>query len=109
MREASRFTAIVSLVSGDGPPAVCGQALLNLVNGADYAKLGESSAEDKVLYSAAETGFVGQNVYLFCASEGPAAVVRAMIDRPGLARALKLRTGQKIDLSQTAGYPRPAE
>ncbi len=82
------------------------QAPLNLVYVADYARLGGTSDEDKVLYSVAETGFVGQNVYLFCASEGLATVVRAMIDRPALAKVLKLRPDQKITLSQTVGHPR---
>ena len=82
------------------------EAALNLVYVADYTKLGGTSDEDKVLYSAAETGFIGQNVYLYCASEGLSTVVRAMVDRPALAKVLKLRPEQKIVLSQTVGYPR---
>jgi len=97
------------LRSAAGRQPFVAEAALNLVYVADYAKLGESSAEDKVLYSSAEAGFVGQNVYLFCASEGLATVVRAMIDRPALAKALKLRPEQKITLSQTVGYPRRAQ
>ena len=82
------------------------EAPLNLVYVADYAKMSGTSADDKILYSGAETGFVGQNVYLFCASEGLATVVRAMIDKPKLAEALKLGPDQKIILSQTVGYPK---
>ncbi len=92
------------LRSATGRQAFAGEAPLNLVYVADYAKFAGTSDEDKVLYTAAETGFVGQNVYLFCASEGLASVVRAMIDRPALAKALKLRSDQKITLSQTVGY-----
>jgi SagB-type dehydrogenase family enzyme len=81
------------------------KAALNLVYVADFAKLANASPEDKMLYSGAETGFVGQNVYLYCASEGLATVVRAMIDRVALGKLLKLRPEQKITLSQTVGYP----
>jgi nitroreductase len=54
----------------------------------------------------ADTGFIAQNVYLFCASEGLAVVVRGSIDRDVLAKAMQLRDNQKIVLSQTVGYPR---
>jgi len=82
------------------------EAPLNLVYVADSAKMGKSTEEDKVLYSAADTGFIAQNVYLFCASEGLATVVRGMVDRPSLAKAMKLRPDQRIILSQTVGYPK---
>jgi SagB-type dehydrogenase family enzyme len=82
------------------------EAPLNLIYVADSAKMGKSTEEDKVLYSAADTGFIAQNVYLFCASEGLATVVRGMVDRPSLAKAMKLRPDQRIILSQTVGYPK---
>lgn len=81
------------------------QAPLNLVYVTDYAKFGSSSESDKALYAGAETGFIGQNVYLFCASEGLATVVRASVNRETLALALKLRPEQRIVLAQTVGYP----
>jgi hypothetical protein len=46
------------------------------------------------------------DVYLFCASEGLATVVRANIDKPTLAKTMKLGPDQKITLSQTVGYPK---
>jgi SagB-type dehydrogenase family enzyme len=85
------------------------EAALNLVFVADNAKMANVSDEDKILYSGSETGFAGQNVYLFCASEGLASVIRAMVDRPALAKALKLRPEQKITLAQTVGYARRAQ
>ena len=81
------------------------QAPLNLVYVADYAKMAEMPDLTKTLYSAAETGSIGQNVYLYCASEGFSTVIRAMVDRDALAKALHLRPEQKIMLSQTVGYP----
>jgi nitroreductase len=81
-------------------------APLNLVYVADFAKMGGNSEQDKAVYSATGVGFVSQNVYLFCASEGLATVVRASVDRPALAKALRLRPEQHIVLAQTVGYPK---
>jgi len=79
-------------------------APLNLVYVADLSKSG--SAPDADLYTAADAGFIAQNVYLFCASEGLATVVRGSVDRAALAKAMKLRPEQKIILAQTVGYPK---
>ena len=80
-------------------------APVDLVYVADLSRAAGGTAEDQALYTAADTGFISENVYLFCASEGLATVVRGSIDRPALARAMKLRPDQKIILAQTVGYP----
>jgi SagB-type dehydrogenase family enzyme len=82
------------------------EAPLNLIYVADYSRMTKASQEDKDLYAAADTGFISENVYLFCASEGLATVVRGSIDRVALAKAMKLRSDQKIILAQTVGYPK---
>jgi nitroreductase len=84
-------------------PFVAG-APLNLVYVADLAKTG--GAGDAELYTSADAGFIAQNVYLFCASEGLATVVRGSVDRAALAKVMKLRPEQKIVLAQTVGYPK---
>ena len=81
-------------------------APVNLVYVADLAKTGKASAPDQDFYAAADTGFIAQNVYLYCASEGLATVIRGSVDRPTLAKLMKLRPDQKITLSQTVGYPK---
>jgi nitroreductase len=81
-------------------------APLNLVYVADTAKLKKCTPEELAFYSATDTGFVGQNVYLFCASEGLATVVRMPSDKPALAAALKLPDTAKITLAQTVGCPK---
>lgn len=81
------------------------EAPLNLIYVADYAKMGNVSKEEKDIYSAADTGFISQNVYLYCASVGLATVVRGWVDRPALAKSMKLGPNQMIILSQTVGYP----
>lgn len=81
------------------------KAPLNLIYVADWAKINSTSDDEKKFYSATDTGFISQNVYLFCASEGLATVVRGMIDREALSKVMKLRPEQKIQLAQTVGYP----
>ncbi len=80
-------------------------APLNLVYVADTAKMTGGSEQDKVVWYGAAAGFISQNAYLYCASEGLATVVRGMVDRTALAGSLSLRPEQKIVLSQTVGYP----
>jgi SagB-type dehydrogenase family enzyme len=82
------------------------EAPVNLIYVADYSRMGGGSAEDRNFYSAADTGFIAQNVYLYCASEGLATVIRGSIDKDALAKAMQLRDNQKIILSQTVGYPK---
>jgi SagB-type dehydrogenase family enzyme len=81
-------------------------APLDLVYVADLTKTGKASAEDQNFYTAADVGFIAQNVYLFCASEGLGVVVRGSVDRAALAKVMKLRPDQKILLGQTVGYPK---
>ncbi len=82
------------------------EAPVNLVYVADQANMGERTVDEKVFYSAADTGFISQNVYLYCASEGLATVVRGSIDRPALEKAMQLRPEQKVILAQSVGYPK---
>lgn len=81
-------------------------APVNLIYVADFARMGNSREEEKKLYSAADTGFISQNVYLYCASAGLATVVRGSVDRATLGKILHLRPEQRIVLAQSVGYPR---
>lgn len=103
--------ALKQLVADDiralaGRQAFVKDAPVNLIYVSDLSKMARAAPEDKEFYAAAHTGFISQNVYLYCASEGLATVVRAMIDRPALAKVMGLRPDQKITLAQTVGYPR---
>jgi len=80
-------------------------APLNLVYVADLERMSGASAEDKAFYSATDAGFIAQNVYLYCASAGLAAVVRGLIDRDTLGATLRLDSHQRIILAQSVGYP----
>jgi nitroreductase len=81
------------------------KAPLNLIYVAHGERMGDVSAEDRRLYASVDTGFIGQNVYLFCASEGLATVFRASVDYAKLARTMELGTEQFITFAQTVGYP----
>ena len=82
------------------------QVPINLIYVADLSEMGRATNEEREFYSAVHTGFIAQNVYLYCASEGLATFVRALFDRPALAKAMGLRPDQKITLSQSVGYPK---
>lgn len=99
------------IVSGDmrgycGTQPFVKEAPVNLIYVADLAKMSDREEVDKMMWAGADTGFISQNVYLFCASAGLATVVRAYIDRPKLVEVIKLRPDQRITLSQTIGFPK---
>ncbi len=83
-----------------------GTAPLNLVYVAHGERMQDISAEDRRLYASVDAGFIGQNVYLFCASEGLASVFRGAVDTAKLANLLHLPAGQFVTFAQTVGYPK---
>lgn len=104
--------ALKLMVAGDirsltGRQDFVSEAPLNVVYVADFSRMDSSaSVEEKQFYAAADTGFMAQNVYLYCASQGLATVVRGSIDRAALARAMHLGPSQRITLAQTVGFAR---
>lgn len=80
-------------------------APLNLVYVAHGARMGDIPETDRRLYASVDASFVGQNVYLYCASEGLATVFRAAIDYDRLNAAMRLGTGEFVTFAQTVGYP----
>lgn len=80
-------------------------APVTLVLVADRRRMKGSSEGQGDEWAWADAGFISQNVYLFCASEGLATGVRALIDREALAKALGLDAAQLILLAQCVGYP----
>jgi SagB-type dehydrogenase family enzyme len=80
-------------------------APLNLVFVSDHDRITGVSKEKQEFNSATDVGYISQNVYLFCASEGMATVVRGLLDREKLHELMKLRPSQHVILGQTVGYP----
>lgn len=80
-------------------------APLNLIFVSDYDRLPGSDDSGKYITSSTDVGFISQNVYLYCASEGLATVVRGLVDRDLLKEVLRLRPSQHVVLGQSVGYP----
>jgi len=83
------------------------EAPVNLIYVWDGLKKSKISTDQENLCLAfAHCGSILQNVYLFCASEGLATVVRLWFDKPALEKKMALRPEQYITLVQSVGYPR---
>ncbi|MHB8971196.1 MAG: nitroreductase family protein [Pirellulaceae bacterium] len=71
---------------------------------ADHGKLEKVAPAERTFYGATDAGFIGQNVYLYCASEALGCVVHMPGDRAALTQALGLRPEQQLVLAQTVGH-----
>jgi nitroreductase len=80
-------------------------APLNLIYVAHGERMQDVPPNDRRLYASVDSGFIGQNVYLFCASEGLASVFRGAVDVAELGRTLQLPADQFVTFAQTVGYP----
>jgi SagB-type dehydrogenase family enzyme len=80
-------------------------APLNLIYVANQAKVQDPHSDRQLRASHTNSGFIAQNVYLYCASAGLVAVVRAWFDEDDLKKAMELDENMKIILTQTVGYP----
>jgi SagB-type dehydrogenase family enzyme len=105
--KANALTLVVpqDLREATGKQPFVKEAPVNLVYVADYARMGNGPKEMKDFYSATDTGYISQNVYLYCASAGLSTVVRGMVDRDALSKAMNLGPDQHVILAQTVGYP----
>ena len=87
-----------------GQPFVA-KAPVNLVLVVDEKRMGNLPPEKKAFFGAIDSGFISQNVYLFCASRGLATVVRAGLDRDKLQEEMGLRAEQRVIVAQSVGFP----
>ncbi|MFO7939801.1 MAG: SagB/ThcOx family dehydrogenase [Bacteroidales bacterium] len=78
---------------------------VNIVYVSDFDRMGNATSEQKKMYSAAHTGFIGQNVYLFCTSYGLNTVFRGAIDRDLIHKTLQLKPNQHVVYCQSVGWP----
>jgi len=99
----------LEMISGEDHRSIAGKqnfvkkAAINLIYVSDFSKLkGDDSV--KLMTAATHCGFIGQNVYLYCASEGLISVFRAWIDKEKIAQTLNLPEGYHVIYSQTVGY-----
>lgn len=81
-----------------GQPNISDNASLSLIYVANMDKASNREA------GYIDSGFIAQNVYLYCASAGLGSVVRASFKRPDLHNSLKLTNNQEVTLVQAVGY-----
>lgn len=81
-------------------------APLNLVYVAHGERMHDVTLEERRLYASVDAAFIGQSVYLFCASEGLATVFRGAVDTVKLGKAMQLGAEQFVTFAQTVGYSR---
>ncbi len=104
--------ALIPVVSGDIRELTYTQvdrfkdARLNLVYVADLEKTVGGAEANKMIPVAMDTGFIAQNVYLYCASEGLPTAFRLSIPKDKLGEAIKLRADQRIMGAQSVGLPK---
>ncbi len=106
--------ALVQVVAGDirsltytQPPLK--DAPVHLVYVADLERMGDGEEGPKMVLAGMDTGFIAENVYLYCASEGLPTGYRVSIDKEKLAQAMKLKPSQKIMGAQSVGLPKGAK
>ncbi len=71
----------------------------------NHSRIEGAPPDAKIFYSATDTGFISQNVYLYCASAGLSTVVLGYVDKPALKKLLNLAKDQEIILTQPVGHP----
>lgn len=110
-RYDAKANILVWVVGGDiralaGKQAFVKDAPVNIMLVADYSRIKKNGQNDAKNYAVADAAFISENIYLYCASEDLATVVRASVDKPALAKAMQLRQDQEIIFGQTVGYPK---
>jgi hypothetical protein len=89
-----------------GTQAFAKDAPVTLVFVANLAKI-SGPLENQKNTANIDVGYISQNTYRYCASEGLATGARGSADRAPLGTSLKLGEYQLIILAQSVGYPKP--
>lgn len=99
-RYDARANSLIPVTAQDLRPFAAKQ---DFVLNAPVTLLFVADEDDK--YAGMHAGSAYQNVGLYCASKGLYNVVRGMIDRDALAKALGIEDEDDIIISQTVGKP----
>ena len=83
------------------------QAPVILIYVADQSIRKTGTAESKNKVACVASGFISENIYLYCASEGLATGYRGGFDSKALSPKLNLRPDQELIAAQSVGYPKP--
>ena len=76
-----------------------------LVYVADFGRMNDTTDELRKFFSAVDAGYISQNVYLWCASEGLATIILGQVDKVKVREVLKLKPNQQVILSQPVAFP----
>ncbi|MBN1291845.1 MAG: SagB/ThcOx family dehydrogenase [Candidatus Latescibacteria bacterium] len=83
-------------------------APVQLVYVADYGRASKrypSSYDEEIEnWAMLHTGFIAQNVTVFCAVKGMCSVIRSFGNHEALRKAMKLNENQKIIITHAVGY-----
>lgn len=82
------------------------EAPVQLIFIADLAKRGNGTDQERLMTSNIDCGYISQNTYLYCTSEGLATGARGSVNREALTPKLNLRNDQRIILAHSVGYPK---
>jgi len=88
-----------------GMQVFVGKADFELIIVADKLKMDKVQDSTKYnLYAGRDTGYISQNIYLVCASEGIGTVARGSFDNDKLSKLMKLDKNKFVTLVHTIGY-----
>lgn len=82
-------------------------APLCLIYVSDYSKMTSpilKNDEQKRIFSFTDVGFIGQNVYLYCAISNLATTFLGLVDRENLHDIMNLKECEKVLYTQVIGY-----
>ena len=88
-----------------GLPGFSGTAPLTIISVVNGSKQNIKEKTASARLGAVDCGFIGQNIYLFCASAGLNTVYLGTLNAPALGASLKLNEGSEAFFAQTVGYP----
>jgi SagB-type dehydrogenase family enzyme len=79
-------------------------APVHIVLVADLSRISGNKNEEKLNTANIDAGYISQNIYLWCASEGLGTGARGLVNRTELAPKLKLKDNQQIIVAHCVGY-----
>lgn len=75
----------------------------------DISRFNHGNDSTKLIRAAMDAGIVSQNISLFCAAMGLETRIRAVMDRPQLHEAMRLKPTQYLMLNTPVGYKKKAQ
>jgi SagB-type dehydrogenase family enzyme len=85
------------------------EAPVQLIFIADLMKRGGNNDEEKLKTANIDCGYISQNTYLYCTSEGLVTLARGGFKKDLLSIKLNLRPEQRIIITHPVGFPKKAK